>query len=565
MTTAARASFEKRVQNGDQYPLLWAIHETFFFEFWLGGFCSLISSIFQVVSPFTLRFIIQFAQDAWNASQNGQPPPAIGPGIGLAFGVTIMQICQSFGISHFIYRGMMIGGQTRAVLISLVFEKSLVLSGRAKAGGKEVTEAPVEEKAEGGKETENGSKAHKPKKDTKIPDKAGVVGDGTGWSNGRIVNVMSVDTYRVDQASALFHMLWTAPLVCIITLVLLLVNLSYSALAGFALLVIGVPALTRAIRLLFRRRARINKITDQRVGLTQEILQSIRFVKYFGWESAFKDRLKQVRNREIRGIQVLLAVRNAINAVSMSLPIYASMLSFITYSLTDNRLAPAQVFSSLALFNGLRMPLNLLPLVIGQVVDAWQSLQRIQEFMLSEEQDGHADFQPETKNAIEMNTACFTWERTPTQDPAESAAANAGKKGNTSETPKTGSKNASGTQENARSGIVAGSSEESSDDTASTLVEERQPFKLQDINLEIGRNELVAVIGSVGSGKTSLLAALAGDMRKTSGQVVFGASKAFCPQYAWIQNATLRQNILFGKEMDRVWYKRVIEAYVSPA
>ena len=91
-------------------------------------------------------------------------------------------------------------------------------------------------------------------------------------------------------------------------------------------------------------------------------------------------------------------------------------------------------------------------------------------------------------------------------------------------------------------------------------MEERDPFKLQDINLEIGRNELVAVIGSVGSGKTSLLAALAGDMRKTSGEVVFGASKAFCPQYAWIQNATVRQNIMFGKDMDRVWYKKVVQA-----
>ncbi|KAK7757252.1 ATP-binding cassette transporter yor1 [Diatrype stigma] len=554
MTTKARASFERRLKNGDKYPLLWAMHETFFFEFWLGGFCSLCSSIFQVVSPFTLRYLIQFAQDAWNASQSGQPPPAIGPGIGLAFGVTLMQMCQSLGITHFIYRGMLIGGQTRAVLISLIFEKSLVLSGRAKAGGKEVTEAPAEEGTKGDEKKEKEGKSHKSKKDANKPGKSGVIGDGTGWSNGRIVNLMSVDTYRLDQASALFHMLWTGPVICIITLVLLIVNLSYSALAGFALLVIGVPALTRAIRLLFRRRTRINKITDQRVGLTQEILSSIRFVKYFGWESAFKERLSEIRGREIRGIQVLLAIRNAINAVSMSLPIYASMLSFITYSLTDNRLAPAAVFSSLALFNGLRLPLNLLPLVIGQVVDAWQSLQRIQEFMLSEEQEEHAEFNPESENAITMSDASFTWERTPTQDPADSAAMN-----NAGQTPKKGSKKVPVTSENNKSG-AAGSAEESSDDTASTLVEERVAFKLQHMNLEIGRNELVAVIGSVGSGKTSLLAALAGDMRKTSGEVVFGASKAFCPQYAWIQNATVRQNILFGKEMDREWYKRVIKA-----
>ncbi|KAI1106117.1 ATP-binding cassette transporter protein YOR1-like protein [Jackrogersella minutella] len=543
MTTKVRESFERRKQNGEQYPLLWALHEVFFWEFWVGGFCQLCSSIFQVMSPFTLRYLINFAQEAWDASQNGQPPPKISAGIGLVIGVTVMQILQSLGVNHFIYRGMMIGGQTRAVLISLIFEKSMVLSGRARAGGSKGLTNGTAEDGQGEKGKENAKdKAEKPedlKKDANA-DKAGVSGDGTGWSNGKIVNLMSVDTYRVDQASALFHMVWTAPISCLITLIVLLINLTYSALAGFGLLVLGVPALTRAIRLLFRRRAAINKITDQRVSLTQEILQSVRFVKFFGWEGAFLDRLRDIRTREIHAIQILLSIRNAINAVSMSLPIYASMLSFITYSLTDHGLPAAQIFSSLALFNGLRMPLNLLPLVIGQTVDAWSSLKRIEEFMTSEEQEEEVVLLPEGKNAVEMHDATFTWERTPTQESEK------GKKGKDRPSQK-GAKHST-------------KAEDGTEDTASTLVEEREPFKLQDLNIEIGRNELVAVIGTVGCGKSSLLAALAGDMRKTSGEVVLGASRAFCPQYAWIQNASVRNNILFGKDMNRDWYKEVIRA-----
>ncbi|KAI0852257.1 ATP-binding cassette transporter protein YOR1-like protein [Daldinia vernicosa] len=551
MTGKARESFERRKKNGDKYPLLWALHETFFWEFWIGGFCQLCSSIFQVMSPFTLRYLIEFAQEAWDASQTGSPPPQIGAGIGLVIGVTAMQVLQSLGVNHFIYRGMMIGGQTRAVLISLIFEKAMVLSGRARAGGKEGADNSTgNDQGEKGKETPT-NKTEKSGKDIK-GDKAGISGDGTGWSNGKIVNLMSVDTYRVDQASAMFHLIWTAPISCIITLIVLLINLTYSALAGFALLVIGVPALTRAIRLLFRRRAAINKITDQRVSLTQEILQSVRFVKYFGWEGAFLERLKDIRTREIHAIQVLLAIRNAINAVSMSLPIYASMLSFITYSLTDHGLPAAQVFSSLALFNGLRMPLNLLPLVIGQTVDAWSSLKRIQDFMLSEEQEEDVILEPEGKNAVEMHNASFTWERTPSQDSEKSVVAGGDKKGKNGPHRK-------GAKQNQKPGNSNGTSEES-EDTASTLVEEREPFKLQELNVEIGRNELIAVIGTVGSGKSSLLAALAGDMRKTSGEVVLGASRAFCPQYAWIQNTSVRNNILFGKEMDRDWYKEVIRA-----
>jgi ATP-binding cassette subfamily C (CFTR/MRP) protein 1 len=559
MTKKLQASFKKRVARGDRYPLLWALHETFKVEFWIGGTCQFFSNIFQVISPFTLRYLIQFAEDAFTAQQLGQPVPNIGQGIGLVFGITFMQMCQSLGTNHFIYRGFLVGGQSRAVLISLIFEKSMVISGRAKAGGREIKEGPETEREHDVhvKEDKQAKKDAKKKGGPKVAPDAGrgIAGDGTGWANGRVVNLMSVDTYRVDLASGMFHMVWTAPIACIITLILLLINLTYSALAGFGLLVIGLPLLTKAVKVLFARRRAINKVTDQRVSLTQEILQSVRFVKFFGWETAFLDRLGEIRNREIRSIQVLLAIRNAINAVSMSLPIFASMLSFITYSLTDHDLAPAHVFSSLALFNSLRMPLNLLPLVIGQVTDAWSSIYRIQEYLLSEEIDDDTIFEPEAQNAVEMSKADFTWERTATQDPDQAKLPGKSQTKDQIKAEKKAQKQATKDEKQAAKVKVATSpsSGETTPDSASTLTENSEPFKLHNMDFTIGRNELVAVIGSVGSGKSSLLAALAGDMRKTRGEVTLGASRAFCPQYAWIQNATVKDNILFGKDMDRNW------------
>ncbi|KAK0727269.1 ATP-binding cassette transporter protein YOR1-like protein [Lasiosphaeria miniovina] len=548
LTEKMRESFKRRVVNGEKNPLLWAIHETFFKQFWIGGLCNLSSSILMVMSPYTLRYLIQFSTDAYIASGRGLPPPHIGEGLGLVFGVTAMQMLQSLGTNQFIYRGMLVGGMARASLISLIYEKSMVISGRAKAGGEDlISDSPSTIPGEKDTKEKKDSKEKKGKRDAAKPA-PGVAGDGIGWGNGRVVNIMSVDTYRIDQAAGLFHIIWTAPIACIITLVMLLINLTYSALAGFALLAIGIPVLTNLIKGLFIRRKAINKITDQRVSLTQEILQSVRFVKFFGWESSFLNRLDEFRNREILGIQILLAIRNAIMAVSLSLPILASMLSFITFSLTHHDLAPAEVFSSLALFNGLRMPLNLLPMVIGQVTDAWSSLMRIQEFLLTEERSDEATFKPDTPSAVEMHNASFTWERTPTQE-AEATVGGASKAKQ--------SKSSTGASKNAKQ---SSSPADSGAEDASTLVEEREPFKLHDINFEIGRNELVAVIGTVGSGKTSLLSALAGDMRRTNGEVVLGASRAFCPQYAWIQNATLRDNILFGKEMDTEWYSEVIRA-----
>lgn len=536
LSVKVKAAFKIRAERGDKYPLLWALHESFKFEFWLGGFAAIISTILQVLTPFVLRFLIQFASDAWVAHRTGGTSPHIGRGIGLAVGISLMQLCQSLGTNHFIYRGMTVGGESRGVLIGMIYEKAMVISGRAKAGGHK--EGSTETKEEG----DNGSDEKKGKKDKKKKDKKGPPEkDGQGWGNGRIVNLMSVDTYRIDQASALFHTTWTAPVSCVITLIVLIINLTYSALAGFALLVIGVPLLTKAIRSLFVRRRDINKITDQRVTLTQEILQSVRFVKYFGWEKAFLERLGDYRSKEIYAIQVLLAIRNAINAVSMSLPIFASMLSFITYSLSHHDLAPAEIFSSLALFNGLRIPLNLLPLVLGQVIDAWSSLKRIQEFLLEEEMLEDMTVDTKGEDAIRLENASFTWERTPTQEPGK-AAEEKGKKSKKNSQKPSSRPNSSG------------------EDTASTLVEEREAFKLHDLNLSVKRNELIAVIGGVGSGKSSLLSALAGDMRKTDGSVVFGASRAFCPQYAWIQNTTFQNNIVFGKEMDKRWYKEVVRA-----
>ena len=443
------------------------------------------------------------------------------------------------------YRGMMIGGEARGVLIALIFSKAMKLSGRAKAGGQAIAAPPPPDIKPGSAAEKKWYKRllkRKAKKPAPV-GAAGVAGDGEGWGNGRIVNLMSTDTYRVDQASGFFHMIWTAPVGILVTTALLLVNLTYSALPGLGLIIIAMPLLGRAVKSLFRRRVAINKVTDQRVSLTQEILQGVRFVKYFGWETSFLERIQNIRKKEIHGIQILLTIRNAILSVGMSMPVFASMISFITYSQVNSGLDPSRVFSSLALFNSMRIPLNFLPLVIGQVIDANASIKRIQEFLLAEEAEDSATWDYNAKEAIVMKNADFTWERHPTQDPED-------------ETVGAGDKKARQDKNKTQKRASKQSAHEAGDATPSdtTAVEEEKPFNIQGLNLTFGRKELVAIIGSVGSGKTSLLAALAGDMRRTNGEVVIGASRAFCPQYAWIQNATVRENIIFGKEFNKKWY-----------
>ena len=225
-----RSSFNKRVARGERYPLIFAMHETFKFEFWVGGICQLVSSITQVMAPFTLRYLIAFATRAYFAQQTRSPAPHIGQGIGLVIGISCMQMLQSMCTHHFIYRGQTVGGQSRAVLITLIFEKAMKISGRAKAGGKAIEGenlTAVKQNPDSGNQTKDNFLLRTVKNKTRpkggprtTPDKAaGVLGDGAGWGNGRIVNLMSTDTYRVDQASGMFHLVWTSPIAILITLV----------------------------------------------------------------------------------------------------------------------------------------------------------------------------------------------------------------------------------------------------------------------------------------------------------------------------------------------------------
>jgi ATP-binding cassette subfamily C (CFTR/MRP) protein 1 len=218
-----KVNFKKRVDSGHERPLLMGLYDTLRFEFLLGAVCQFVSAIVQVLNPFILRYLITFAAQAWYAANDGTPAPDIGHGIGLVIGITILQTIQSGCTNQFLYRGMMNGGQARAALISLIFDKSMTISGRARAGDVDpdadmklpagIT-AGSEEEAKWMKmklkQKEKKEKAEKKgkKKSAKGPPQP----EDGGWSNGRIVNLMSTDTYRVDQASGMFHMIWTAPI-----------------------------------------------------------------------------------------------------------------------------------------------------------------------------------------------------------------------------------------------------------------------------------------------------------------------------------------------------------------
>lgn len=502
MGSGFEEAFRTRITAGAKHPLALALHDTFKLEFWLGGICVLVANICIVCVPIVLRYLLRFIADSYlDKGEQG-----VGRGIGLVLTIVILQVIQSVGTNQFIYRGFTTGVQARAVLSAAIFEKSLKLSASARLLGAKGSSPKNEKKKQ------NGDKGNA----------------STGYNNGAIMSIMSSDTQRIDQAAGMFHLIWTSPIAILSAFGVLASNLGYSAVVGFSLLFFGIPGLTLAVRSLLRRRKSINKTTEERVSLMQEVLYSIRFLKYNAWEAPFLTRLNKLRKQEFAATTKLLTTRNAINSVSVSLPILAAMLSFIVYSYSGNALDAASMFSSLALFNALRVPFNLLPLVIGQLADAWSALKRIQDFLVAEEH----------RETIELLPA-------------------------NSYTPFSDLDSMDGTNEAA---IQVSDVEFVWEHDTTKANSEQDVFSISSLNFSVAHGELLAVVGAVGSGKTSLLSGLAGQMRQTRGRVAMvsesegPASRALCPQQAWIQNTTLRGNILFGSPFDASWYQEVVDA-----
>lgn len=517
---------------------------------------------------------------SWNAHANGLPLPPLWHGILMAVALFVMGVLSTLALHQFWQRSTGVGVGIRTSLITTIYRKGLLLSSKAKQD----------------------------------------------FSTGKITNLMSTDTARLDFLAGYFHILWTAPLMILLILVLLIVNMGPTALVGFVFLTMFGPIQARIVSALSIIRRKSTLITDARVKLTQEVLQGMRVIKFYGWEDAFLSKLEGLRNKELKYVRTLLISRSGIAAVNLTVPVIAATLTFVAYSLTGNELTPAIVFSSLSLFNIMRMPLMIFPQVVSAMVDATVSVRRIEDLLLADELEDLPPVHPDSEFAINVTNGDFQWEGSlkpltmeelqqrekeernrsanKKEQKKEQKAKERAERKEIKKLAKTQGISQLEAQKQYRESKEMSVSEQSSEtmsiqermisklsekdpspDTESILSssadieqlqddnntnnnnnndhdsvqsEEKTTFALKNINLSIPRGQLVAVVGAVGSGKSSLLNALVGEMRKTGGRMEYGGTIGYCPQSAWIQNANVKDNILFGLPLDEDRYHRVI-------
>ncbi|XP_004473154.1 ATP-binding cassette sub-family C member 10 isoform X1 [Dasypus novemcinctus] len=324
---------------------------------------------------------------------------------------------------------------------------------------------------------------------------------------GEALNLLGTDSERLLNFAGSFHEAWGLPLQLAITLYLLHQQVGVAFVGGLVLALLLVPVNKVIATRIMASNQEMLQYKDARVKLMTELLNGIRVIKFCGWEQVLGARIEACRSRELGRLRVIKYLDAACVYLWAALPVVISIVIFITYVLMGHQLTATKVFTALALVGMLILPLNNFPWVINGLLEARVSLDRIQHFLdlpnHNPETYYSSDPPTESSIALELHGALFSW------DPI-------------------------------------GTSQE-------TFIN----------HLKVKKGFLVGIVGKVGCGKSSLLAAIAGELHRLRGKVaVWGLPKGFglATQEPWIQFATIRDNILFGKTFDAQLYREVLEA-----
>uniref|UniRef100_A0A8D3BVZ3 ABC-type glutathione-S-conjugate transporter n=1 Tax=Scophthalmus maximus TaxID=52904 RepID=A0A8D3BVZ3_SCOMX len=316
---------------------------------------------------------------------------------------------------------------------------------------------------------------------------------------GEIVNLVSADTQKLMDFVVYFNAVWLAPIEIVLCLFFLWQHLGPSALAGIATVILIFPL----NGFIAKKRSKLQvtiqmKFMDGRIRLMNEILNGIKILKFYAWEKAFLEQVLGYREKELEALKK--------SQILYSISIISFAMFGVYVMLDDRNVLDAQkVFVSMALINILKTPLSQLPFAISTSMQAMVSLRRLGKYLCSEE------LKVDNVSKSPLSSGCSPF-----------------------------------------SDVVI--------DNGTFSWSADGPPCLKRINIHVPRGSLVAVVGHVGSGKSSLLSAMLGETEKRSGRVVVKGSVAYVPQQAWIQNATVQDNVIFGREKLKTWYHRVLEA-----
>ncbi|KAJ7025509.1 multidrug resistance-associated ABC transporter [Mycena alexandri] len=352
--------------------------------------------------------------------------------------------------------------------------------------------------------------------------------------------VMTLMTTDVDRVGRFCHQLFTlidAPIELCIGTVFLYSLLGVSCFIGLGVSVLCMPLNHFAGKIVKGAQTNLMKSRDERVALMNEVLGGIRMLKFMAWERSFEAKIMKIRATELKYQRLTFTIATLLEGLWNMTPILVTLVSFYHFAVVrGEKLTPSIAFTSILVFNELKFALGALPELFVNMVQTVVSLQRIEKYLQMPEVNPVLAMRRQSQN-IAFQSCTVTWPQQRSLPTSESPSA------------------------------------------ASTP---RHKFVLIDLSLQFPPGELSLICGKLGSGKTLLLLALLGEADVLSGGIMCPRSPAdslasfagihatkedwvipgicaYVPQAAWLQNASIKDNILFNLPYDEKRYQLTLE------
>ncbi|KAF5283715.1 hypothetical protein FQR65_LT13750 [Abscondita terminalis] len=332
---------------------------------------------------------------------------------------------------------------------------------------------------------------------------------------GQMVNLLSNDVNRFDVAVLFTHYFWIGPIQAIICTYFMYEEVGYSALIGVLALFLFIPLQFGLAKMIARFRLKTATKTDERVRLMNEVISGIQVIKMYTWEQPFARFVALARRNEIKFIRNASFIRGIILSFKLFATRISLFLTILSYVLLGNNITAKHVFVITGFYNLVRQGMtNYFPQAVSQMAEVNVSINRLNKFMLYDEKpDIHVTPKQEVLNGSIREETFIEKEK--------------------------------GFAVVIKNGLAKWNGS-SIDNT------------FENLNIKITKGSVVAVIGPVGSGKSSLLQVILKELSLKSGTLEVNGEVSYASQEPWLFTGSVQQNIIFNKPYETGKFKNTV-------